>query len=502
MKRCLFFVVPILVIMLLGGAGWAELTNSKIETQVLRIFATKRSGYYHKPWKSPDFRHVKGSAFFFSDEKLFPGQRGLILTNAHAVAMAQSIKVSNGREKRRYEVNLVGVCNSADFAVVKMEAGELETYERRNGKVIPLQLGNSDQLRVGHKVLGWGYPLGGERISKSEEGEISRIEVNRYAYSADRWLMVQASLQQNRGNSGGPVLKDGHVVGISFQGIRTSDRINYFIPINLVKRLIPALGDQSGIPQWQYLAQYMFQRLKDYYNLDADQGGILIDYVIPGGGPQKFGLRDRDILVEIDGHEIDNFGDIFLEPIGQRVYYGEILNRKLVGDPLTVKVIRKGEVKDISGNVGEGLPQLVPRIFGPPNYFLFGGIGFVELTLNCIDNLGKSGEPFRAKYASEYPDKPYQKIVIISEIFPEYGLVNTAQFLQRIEKINGEEILNISDLYQKIQTLKEQGKKKAILETAGRISLPLDIEGADKLDAGIREKYGILYMKTPGGFQK
>jgi len=501
MKRCLFLVVPILMIMLLGDAGRAELTNSRIETQVLRIFATKRAGYYHKPWKSPDFIQVKGSAFFFSDEKLFPGQRGLILTNAHAVALAQSIKISNGKEKRRYDVNLVGVCNTADFAVVKMEAGELEIYERRNGKVVPLQLGNSDQLRVGHKVLGWGYPLGGERISKSEEGEISRIEVNRYAYSGDRWLMVQASLQQNRGNSGGPVLKDGHVVGMSFQGIRTSDRINYFIPINLVRRLVPALGDQSRIPQWQYLAQSMFPRLKDYYNLDADQGGILIDYVIPGGGPQKFGLRDGDILVEIDGHEIDNFGDIFYEPIGQRVYYEEILNRKLVGDPLSLKVIRKGEVKEISGSVGEGLPVLVPRIFAPPNYFIFGGIGFVELTLNCIDNLGKSGEAFRAKYASEYPQKPYQKIIIISEIFPEYGLVNTVPFLKRIEKINGEEVLNISDLYQKLQTLKEQGKKKAILETAGHILLPLDIDSADKLDAGIKEKYGILYMKTPGDFQ-
>ncbi len=502
MKRCLLLIVPILVITCLGGAVWSEQPNAKIETQVLRVFATKRSGYYHKPWKSPDFRHVKGSGFFFRDEKLFPGRHGLILTNAHAVSMAQSIKVSNGREKRRYEVNLIGVCDSADFAVVEMKAGELEIYERRNGKVMPLDLGDSDRLRQGDKVLGWGYPLGGERISKSEEGEISRIEVNRYAFSGDRWLMVQASLQQNRGNSGGPVLKDGKVVGISFQGIRTSDRINYFIPINLVKRLIPALDDQSRIPRWQYLAQYMFPRLKDYFNMDSDQGGILIDYVIPGGGPYEFGLRDGDILVEIDGHEIDNFGDIFLEAIGQRVYYGEILNRKLVGDPLTVKVIRKGEVKEIRGTVGEGLPELVPRIFGPPNYFIFGGIGFVELTLNCINNLGKSGEAFRAKYASDYPEKPYQKVVIVSEIFPEYGLVNTTQFLKRVEKVNGEEVLNINDLFQKIQTLKEQGKKKAILENAGRLSLPLDIENADTLDAEIKDKYGILYMKTPGGFRK
>ncbi|MFH1117812.1 MAG: trypsin-like peptidase domain-containing protein [Pseudomonadota bacterium] len=502
MKRCLFLVVPILAVTCLCGSGWTEQNNEVIETQVLRVFATKRSGYYHKPWKSPDFVHVKGSGFFFRDDGIFPGKRGLILTNAHAVSMAQSIKVSNGREKRRYEVNLVGVCDSADFAVLEMPPAELEIYERRNGKTIPLDLGDSDLLRQGDKVLGWGYPLGGERISKSEEGEISRIEVNNYAFSGDRWLMVQASLQQNRGNSGGPVLKDGKVVGISFQGIRDSDRINYFIPINLVKKLAPVLDDQSRIPQWQYLAQYMFPRLKDYHNMDADQGGILIDYVIPGGAPYEFGLRDGDILTAIDGREIDNFGDIFLDALGQRVYYGEVLNRKLVGDPLTVKVIRKGEEKEISGTVGKGLPELVPRVFGPPNYFIFGGIGFVELTLNCIDNLGKSGDGFRAKYASEYPDKPFQKVVIVSEIFPEYGLVNTTEYLKRVEKINGEEVLNIDDLFRRIRKIKEQGKKKALLEIAGRLSLPLDLEDADKLDAEIKERYGILYMKTPEGFQK
>jgi S1-C subfamily serine protease len=502
MKHRLVVTLQVVLLLVCGGISRGEQPNSLIETQVLRVFATKRSGYYHKPWKSPDFRQVKGSGFFFSDEGLYPGAKGLILTNAHAVSQAQSIKVSNGKEKRRYEVKLVGACNTADFAVLQMEKQELETYERRNGKVQPLQLGDSDLIRVGDKVMGWGYPLGGERISKSEQGEISRIEVNRYAYSGDRWLMVQASLQQNRGNSGGPVLKDGTVVGISFQGIRDSDRINYFIPINLVKKIVPVLQKQEMIPLWRYLAQYMFPRLKEYYNLDPDQGGILIDYVVPGGGPYKFGLRMGDILTEIDGHEIDNFGDIFFEPIGQRVYYGEILNRKLVGDSLTLKVIRDGKVKEITGKISAGLPKLVPRLFAIPNYFIFGGVGFVELTLNCIANLGKSGSAFRAKYASEYPEKPFQKIVIISEIFPEYGLVNTSPFLKKIEKINGEEVLSIPDLYEKIQTLKKQGKKKTILETAGRITLPLDLEQADQLDARIKDKYGILYMKTPGGFLK
>lgn len=476
--------------------------NTIIETQVLRIFAVKNASYYHKPWKSPDFSEVRASGFFFSDEKNFPEKRGLILTNAHAVSMAQSIKISNGREKRRYSVKLLGICDSADFAVLQMDPDDLATYERINGKILPLKLGDSDKLRVGDKVQGWGYPLGGEGISKSDQGEISRIEVKSYAHSEDSWLMVQASLQQNRGNSGGPVLKEDKVIGVAFQGMRASDRINYFIPINLVKDLFPALDHPERISNWRFVVQYLFPRLKEYYNLEPEQGGVLLNYIIPGGGPYQFGLHQNDILTDIDGHAIDNFGEIYFEPLAQKVFFGEILNRKRVGDPLSIKVIRDGKPMELKGGLTEGLPKLVPRIFTGANYFIFGGVGFVELTLNCIDNLGKSGETFRAKYVDEYPDRPYEKVVIISEIFPEYGLIDTSTYLKRVEKFDGRKVLNVEDLYNSIQSAILQGRKKALIELSPNVQLPLDLEQAGVLDKEIQKKYGILYMKTPGGFRK
>ena len=501
MCRSIVFLLA-LVLMQPGLLCHGAELNAGIDTKVVRVFSTKKSNYYHKPWKSPNFSAVRGSGFFFKDEKNFQGMDGLILTNAHTVSMAESTKVSNGREKRRYNVKCIGICNTADFAVLRMEPGELGTYQQRNGRVAPLELGNSDTLRVGDKVLGWGYPLGGERISKSEEGEISRIEVNRYAYSKENWLMVQASLQQNRGNSGGPVLKGGRVVGIAFQGIRASDRINYFIPINLVRSLLPVLKQQELIPRWRYVIQYMFPRLKEYYGLGPEAGGVLVDYIIPDGAPYRFGVRQDDIILEIDGHPIDNFGDIFFKPLEQKIYFGEILNRKKVGDPLTLKVMRKGKIKEMKGKVAASLPRLVPKIFSTANYFIFGGIGFVELTYNCIANLGKSGRIFRAKYLGQFPERAYQKIVIISEIFPEYGLVKTSPYLKRVEKINDIEVLNIRHLYETVQSLKKNGTKKALLQISRNIRLPLDFEDADELDREIKSKYGILYLKTPGGLSK
>jgi S1-C subfamily serine protease len=502
MKRHFIILSCLILLCTCIAPVWSDNPDSGIEKQVLRVFATKQSGYYHKPWKSPDFTRVKGSGFFFIDKENFPGKEGLILTNAHAVSMAQSIQVSNGREKRRYVAKVLGICDSADFAVLQVEPEEFKDMERVNGRIEPLELGDSDTLRVGDKVLGWGYPLGGERISKSEQGEISRIEVNRYAYSDDSWLMMQASLQQNRGNSGGPVLKDGKVVGIAFQGMSASDRINYFIPINLVKSLNPVLHKQDLIPHWRFVVQHMFPGLKEYYGLGADQGGVLLTYAIPGGAVHNFGLRVNDIIMELDGHEIDNFGEIFFPPLGQKIYFGEILNRKRVGDTLTAKVIRDRQVMEIRGNVEQGLPRLVPRVFSPANYFIFDGVGFVELTQNCIDNLGKSGDEFRAQYLKKYPELPYQKVVIISELFPEYGLVDTASYLQRVVEIGGVKILNLQHLYENIQELKKQGKKKVLLNLAPKLQLPLDLVRAEALDKEIQNKYGILYMKTAEGFHQ
>jgi hypothetical protein len=92
--------------------------------------------------------------------------------------------------------------------------------------------------------------------------------------------------------------------------------------------------------------------------------------------------------------------------------------------------------------------------------------------------------------------------VIISEIFPEYGLVDTSSYLDRVEKINGKSVLNLEDLYDTIQSLIKKGDKKALLELSKEARLSLDLVGANELDRQVQTKYGILYMKTPGGFSK
>jgi hypothetical protein len=122
--------------------------------------------------------------------------------------------------------------------------------------------------------------------------------------------------------------------------------------------------------------------------------------------------------------------------------------------------------------------------------------------LNCIENLGKSGDTFRAKYLDEYPEHPYQKVVIISEIFPEYGLTDSSEYLKRVEKVDGKEVLNVEDLYMYLQSAKKSGKMKALIQIDRNLQIPIDLQNAEALDRDIQNKYGILYMTTPDGFTR
>ncbi|MBI5249847.1 MAG: hypothetical protein HY912_10155, partial [Desulfomonile tiedjei] len=78
MKR-LIPILSMITFLFATSVCLGEQNNSIIETQVLRIFAVKNASYYHKPWKSPDFSEVRGSGFFFRNDKHFPGKQGMII---------------------------------------------------------------------------------------------------------------------------------------------------------------------------------------------------------------------------------------------------------------------------------------------------------------------------------------------------------------------------------------------------------------------------------------
>ena len=104
----------------------------------------------------------------------------------------------------------------------------------------PLALGPLP--RTGTRVVTYGFPLGGQDVS-STAGIVSRVESRGYLHSgADQHLVVQTDAAINPGNSGGPVIQDGRVVGVAFQGLPGADNMGFFIPVPIVRHFLDEPG--------------------------------------------------------------------------------------------------------------------------------------------------------------------------------------------------------------------------------------------------------------------
>ena len=199
---------------------------------------------------------------------------GLVLTNYHVIENAQAVtvKLPDGREFRAQGV--LGSDAELDVAVLKIEANGLPT----------IPLGDSDQVKVGQRVVTIGNPLGVLEYTVSD-GIISAIRLNDDpSAKLKKYLQITAPVSQ--GSSGGPLLNlRGQVIGITFAIIELGQNLNFAIPINAAKPFIkdgpvlafnevkpgaflpgfsdcPVIGNmKSGVyhvPGGQYYAQMQF----------------------------------------------------------------------------------------------------------------------------------------------------------------------------------------------------------------------------------------------------
>ncbi|NJR43323.1 MAG: serine protease [Akkermansiaceae bacterium] len=131
-----------------------------------------------------------------------------------------------------------------------------------------------------------GYPVGGERLSVTR-GVVSRIDFQPYSHSrADSHLIIQIDAAINPGNSGGPVVQDGKVVGVAFQGLRQADNTGYIIPTPVVRRFLKDIED-GKYDSYADLGATHFPlhnpAMRKALGLQNDGNGVIITNVIPSG---------------------------------------------------------------------------------------------------------------------------------------------------------------------------------------------------------------------------
>ncbi|MGI8594245.1 MAG: S1C family serine protease [Solirubrobacteraceae bacterium] len=282
-----------------------------------------------------------GSGFFIDEG-------GRIVTNQHVVEGANQVRVRLGPKQDPVPAKVLGSDPSTDIALLRVAPDDVR------GGVKPLALGNSGQLRVGEPTIAIGSPFGLE--GSLTTGVVSALK--RQVESPNGFAIedvVQTDAAINPGNSGGPLLDArGRVIGINAQiassGARANSGVGFAIPINTVKKVVPAL-ERDGMIKRPYLGVSTTDVTDDIarrFDLPV-KNGALVTSTIDGGPAERAGIRPAnpsgrggDVLVAVNGKAIKNPGDVANRIEGLKP-----------GDETRVEILRGDERKIVTVTLGE-----------------------------------------------------------------------------------------------------------------------------------------------------
>jgi S1-C subfamily serine protease len=278
---------------------------------------------------------------------------GHIVTNFHVVENATEVQVNFSGEDA-IDAEIVGVDPSTDIALLKIDS--------QARALNPIDLGNSDVVRVGDSVVAIGNPFGLERTVTA--GIVSAVQRDIEApngYTIPKAIQTDAPI--NSGNSGGPLLDTrGEVIGVNSQ-IRTDGSgggnlgIGFAVPINTVKQVVDEII-RTGKVDHAYMGismQAVDETVAEAMRLPVDEG-LMITQVQPGSPAAEAGLRGGNRSVVIDGQTYVVGGDIITRADGREVTSPDdlqsIVMAKEPGDSLTLEIHRGDAERTVSVTLG------------------------------------------------------------------------------------------------------------------------------------------------------
>jgi putative serine protease PepD len=285
-------------------------------------------------------------------------KEGRILTNYHVVQEAENLEVTLANGKK-YEAKPLGGDPDNDLAVIKINAPPAE--------LIPVQIGNSNELFVGQKVLAIGNPFGFDRTLTT--GVISGLARTVRSEITNRLIetAIQTDAAINHGNSGGPLLDSrGRLIGINTMIISPSGGsvgIGFAVPAKTAKRVIDDIKTYGrvrkprlGITEMLPLSRFG-PRLLQALNLPISEGLMVIS-VVAGSGADKSGMRNAE-EVQVGRYTVP-LGDVITKVDGQVISQQDdldrALNNKNVGDRVQIEIVRGGRRMTLNVQLTE-LPQ-------------------------------------------------------------------------------------------------------------------------------------------------
>lgn len=270
-----------------------------------------------------------GSGFVISKD-------GLIVTNKHVVSMSGAKYRVITKDDKTYDVVKIYRDPDNDLAIVKINATGLT----------PVELGDSDKIKVGQMAIAIGTALGEFRntvtvgvISGVGRGITAGGPLDGGAEKLDNVIQTDAAI--NPGNSGGPLLNSsGQVIGVNTAVSSEGQSIGFALPINVVKE---ALNNFNTTGQFNrpFLGVEYRMITRQMAVLNEIPEGAYIMSVVSGSPADKAGVKEEDIIVKIGGEKVTSTNDL-----------AKVIGKKKVGDTLPMVVWRNEKEQTLTITLG------------------------------------------------------------------------------------------------------------------------------------------------------
>ncbi len=434
-------------VFLCGLGAFCEISKAAglegMEKSVVMIRSAGQEFDFVTPWKPKAMAQGVGSGF------IIDGMR--VLTNAHNVSNNKYVELQKQNVAKRYPAKVAFIGHDCDLAVL--------TVDDKNFFDDTLALELAELPGINTAVETYGFPMGDRHISVTK-GIVSRIQMDTYAHTAaDSHLVIQTDAAINPGNSGGPVMQQGKVVGVAFQGLRQAENIGYMIPTTVIKHFLTDINDGKydgfgtmGVMLYQGLHNPSY---KDYLKVPHDQQGIVVIETLMHSSVEDI-LKSGDVLTQIDQYAIDNDGRV--EIYGMKLDLSEVVETKQIGQTVDIAFYREGSLMKATATVSLNRPVFeIARLYDiSPRYVCFAGLVFVPASRNYLESWGPEGIknlPFELRYLFNNSmqlnkDRARKEYVVLSEIMSdELNAYADGYKSQVIESINGTKIEELADVW-------------------------------------------------------
>jgi serine protease Do len=377
-----------------------------------------------------------GSGFVVDAEK------GIVVTNNHVIADADEIEV-NFSDGGKLKATLIGTDTKTDIAVLRVDpAGR---------KLTAVKFGNSDRLRIGDWVMAIGNPFGlGGTVTVGIVSARNR-DINSGPY--DDFIQTDAAI--NRGNSGGPLFNmDGEVVGINTAIISPSGGsigIGFSIPSQLAAGVVDQLT-QFGETRRGWLGvriQPVTDDIAESLGM-AKAKGALVAGVIKGGPVDDGSIQPGDVIIKFDGHDVVEMRDL-----------PRVVAESPVGKAVDVLVVRKGVETTVKVTLGR----------------LEDGEKLAETEVSKEESEPVATATVLGMTIGELDDEARKKFgiaddvsgVVITEVEKDSPAAERGIAAgEVIVEIAQESVASPKDVLDRVNALKDQGRKNALLMLASK----------------------------------